>query len=344
MRAVFIHAAKDIRIAEIPESSVGPYDVAVRIRAAGICGSDLHYYLHGGFGPIRLQEPLILGHEMSGEVVSLGSSVSNLAVGARVAINPSQPCYRCHFCLRAEYRHCSDMRFFGSAMRFPHVQGGFRETLIVPARQAYPIDDDVSFEEAALGEPLAVCLHAARRAQLGFGQKVLVTGCGPIGTLCIALARLAGAQEIVATDVSDFPLELARRMGADRTINVASNPDGLAPYNENKGKFDVLFEASANESAIKAGIDAVRPGGVVVQLGLGGSIPIPINSLVAKEIEFRGTFRFDREFGEAVDMINSRVIDIASLITTVLPFTEAPHAFELAADRRAAMKVQLSFG
>src|SRR5690606_30409896 len=132
------------------------------------------------------------------------------------------------------YRHCVDMRFFGSAMRFPHVQGGFRETVVVPAAQIFPIADGVSLEEAALAEPLSVCLHAARRGKLDFGRRVLVTGCGPIGTLCIALARLAGAAEIVATDVSDFPLALARRMGADQAINVAREPEKLAAYNENK--------------------------------------------------------------------------------------------------------------
>lgn len=344
MRAVFIHAEKDLRIEEIPETDVGPDDVAVRIRAGGICGSDLHYYLHGGFGTVRLKEPMILGHEIAGEVVAVGANVTGLKPGIRAAVNPSRPCYKCHFCRRAEYRHCVDMRFFGSAMRFPHVQGGFRETVVVPAAQIFPIADGVSLEEAALAEPLSVCLHAARRGKLDFGRRVLVTGCGPIGTLCIALARLAGAAEIVATDVSDFPLALARRMGADQAINVAREPEKLAAYNENKGSFDLLFEASGNEAALRTAIDALRPGAVAVQIGLGGSIPAPNNALVAKEIELRGTFRFDVEFGEAVDLINRRIIDFRPLITKVLPFTDAVNAFDLAANRNAAMKVQLSFG
>lgn len=343
MRAVFIHGAHDLRIADIADGEMGSSDVVVAIKAAGICGSDLHYYLHGGFGPIRLKEPLILGHELAGEIVALGADVSGLAIGSRVAINPTRPCGKCSFCKKAQYRHCTEMRFFGSAMRFPHVQGGFRERLVVPAAQIFPIGDGISLEEAALAEPLAVCVHAARRGEVGFGSRVLVTGCGPIGILCVAIAKLAGAAEIVATDVSDYPLELARQMGADTVINVAREPEKLAAFNENRGQFDVLLEASANEAAIRTAIEALRPCAIAVQVGLGGSIPIPINALVAKEIDLRGTFRFDAEFGEAVDIINRRVLDLRPLITKVMPFDDVQAAFELAADRNKAMKVQLAF-
>lgn len=344
MRALYIHGARDLRLSEIPQAEIEPDEVAVRIKAAGICGSDLHYYLHGGFGPVRLKEPLILGHEMAGEILACGAAVHELKVGMRVAINPSRPCHQCRYCRKGQHRHCTDMRFFGSALRFPHIQGGFREILSVPAAQIFPIGEALTFEEAALAEPLAVCLHAARRAELALGQRVLVTGCGPIGILCVALARLAGAAEIVATDISDFPLALARDVGADICINVAENPERLAAYGADKGKFDVLFEASGNEAAIGSGFEVLRPCAIAVQVGLGGSIPIPINALVAKEIDLRGTFRFDEEFGEAVDLLNAKALDCRPLVTQVMPFIDAAKAFELASDRRAAIKVQLSFG
>lgn len=344
MRAVVIHAPKDLRIDDVAEPAVGPGEVAVRIRAGGICGSDLHYYQHGGFGTVRIREPMILGHEIAGEVAAIGDGVTGLTVGTRAAIDPSRPCYQCSFCRRAEYRHCTDMRFFGSAMRFPHVQGGFREVVVVPAGQVFPIADKVTIEEAAIAEPLAVCLHAARRANLSFGKRVLVTGCGPIGILCIALARLAGASEIVATDVADFPLSLATRMGADAVINVANDAERLAAFGANKGTFDILFEASGNEAAIRSAIDVLRPGAVAVQVGLaGGAVPMAINALVAKEIDYRGTFRFDVEFGEAVALINRRAVDFRPLVTEVLPFTEARRGFDLATDRSRSMKVQLAF-
>ncbi len=141
MRALYIHGEKDLRLQEIPDAVIGADEVAVRIKAAGICGSDLHYYLHGGFGPVRLKEPLILGHEIAGEVASVGAGVRDVMPGMRVAIDPSRPCRQCDYCRKAQYRHCTEMRFFGSALRFPHVQGGFREVLAVPAAQVFPISD-----------------------------------------------------------------------------------------------------------------------------------------------------------------------------------------------------------
>ena len=160
-------------------------------------------------------------------------------------------------------------------MRFPHVQGGFRQSLTVDEKQAIPIAPAMTMAEAAMAEPLAVCLHAARRAGSLMGAKVLVTGCGPIGALAVVAARFGGAAEIVATDVSAFPLSLVETVGATRAINIAEDPQALAPYAQDKGSFDVLFEASGNEAALRGALDAVRPGGIVVQLGLGGDMKLP---------------------------------------------------------------------
>jgi L-idonate 5-dehydrogenase len=170
-----------------------------------------------------------------------------------------------------------------------------------------------------------------------------VTGCGPIGALAIITARYSGASEIVATDVSGYPLSLAERVGASRTINVAEEPQGLAPYTQDKGTFDVLFEASGNEAALRGALEAVRPGGIVVQLGLGGDMKLPVNVIVAKEIQLRGTFRFDEEFDLAVDLMGRGLIDVKPLISETLSFERAVEAFELASDRSRAMKVQLAF-
>jgi L-idonate 5-dehydrogenase len=194
-----------------------------------------------------------------------------------------------------------------------------------------------------MAEPLAVCLHAARQAGSLSGAKVLVTGCGPIGTLAVVAARHGGAVEIVATDVTSYPLSLARRVGASRTINVAEDADALAPYKADKGTFDVLFEASGNEAALRGALETVRCGGIVVQLGLGGDMKLPINVIVTKELQLRGTFRFDEEFRLAVDLMGEGAVDVKPLLTETLPFERATEAFELASDRSRAMKVQLAF-
>jgi L-idonate 5-dehydrogenase len=343
MRAVVAHAAKDLRIETAQPPELRRHDVRARIAAGGICGSDLHYYRHGGFGTVRLREPMILGHEIAGVIEAVGADVERVRVGDRVAINPSRPCNRCKFCLEGKQNHCLDMHFYGSAMRFPHVQGAFREALVCEERQAEVVADGVSLGEAALGEPLAVCLHGARRAGPLLGKRVLITGCGPIGVLSAIAARRAGAQEIVVTDVADGVLAYARKVGADKAFNIAAEPDALKPYAADKGAFDVMFEASGSEHAVRGGLDVVRPGGIIVQLGLGGEMTLPMNSVVAKEIEIRGTFRFHQEFGLAVALIGKGLVDVKPLISATLPFTHATEAFELASDRARSMKVQLTF-
>lgn len=343
MRAIVIHAPHDLRVETVPDIEPAAGEVKVRIAAGGICGSDLHYYHHGGFGTIRIKHPMALGHEIAGVIAAVGPGVGHLAPGMRIAVNPSRPCGRCRYCTEGLHNQCLDMRFMGSAMRDPHVQGGFRDFVAVDASQAVPIADRVSLAEAAVAEPLAVCLHAARQAGPLIGRRVLVTGTGPIGALMILVARLAGALEIVATDVADAPLALAARLGATRTVNVASDPDALRPYAEGKGAFDILFEASGNAAALRSGLDLVRPGGTIVQLGLGGDMTLPMNLIVAKELQLRGTFRFDTEFELAVRLMSEGLIDVTPLITASLPADDAVAAFELASDRSRSMKVQLTF-
>jgi L-idonate 5-dehydrogenase len=236
------------------------------------------------------------------------------------------------------------MRFFGSAMRFPHVQGAFRQTLVIDASQAHPLHDSLSLSLAALAEPLSVGLHAIQRAGSVFGKQVLVTGCGPIGTLLIGALRRAGAARIVAVDIADKPLECARAMGADEAINIAKQPEALAPFAVNKGVFDVMFEASGNDRALRNGLDVVAPRGVIVSIGLGGDSTLPLNQLVGKELELRGTFRFHEEFAVAVRFLNEGLIDGRPVISHVMDFDDAIHAFELASDKSQAMKVQINFG
>ncbi len=342
MKAIVAHAAKDVRIEDRPEEEPGAGEVKLKLATGGVCGSDLHYYNHGGFGIVRLKEPMILGHEVSATVTALGPGVQGLEVGQLVAVSPSRPCRTCRYCLQGLPNQCLNMRFYGSAMPFPHIQGAFRETLVADAIQCVPADG-LTAGEAAMAEPLAVTLHATRRAGEMLGKRVLVTGCGPIGVLSILAARRAGAAEIVATDLSDFTLSLARQVGADRIINTKSEPEALAAYSADKGTFDVLYECSGAAAALVGGIAALRPRGIIVQLGLGGDISLPMMAITAKELELRGSFRFHEEFAVGVDLMRKRLIDVRPLITHTVPLADAISAFEIASDRSKAMKAQIVF-
>ncbi len=342
MRAIVIHAAKDLRVEERPAEPLGAGQVRIKLATGGVCGSDLHYYNHGGFGAIRLREPMILGHEVSGRVVELGSGVESVALGDLVAVSPSRPCDVCRYCAEGRRNHCLNMRFYGSAMPFPHIQGAFREELVADATQCVKADG-LSAGEAAMAEPLAVCLHATRRAGEMLGKRVLVTGCGPIGALSILAARRAGAAEIVATDLAPNALAHAERAGADRVINVADEPDALSPYAADKGTFDVLYECSGAEPALAAAVAAMRPRGVIAQLGLGGDMKLPMMQITAKELDLRGSFRFHEEFPVAVRLMQAGLIDVKPLITHTMPLDDAEAAFRIANDRSQAMKAQIAF-
>ena len=341
-----IHGADDLRVAEQEIDDIGPGQVLVRVGHGGICGSDLHYFQDGGFGSVRLKEPMVLGHEVAGTVAAVGPGVDRLQIGDRVAVNPSRPCGACKYCLEGLPNHCLEMRFYGSAMRTPHVQGAFRSLLLCQESQCETVADGVPLQQAALSEPFAVALHAVQRAGPLLGKRVLVTGCGPIGALAVAAARVHGAAEIVATDVVDEPLAVARALGAQDTINVAADAGWVQRYNANaarKGTFDVMFECSGNQRALRDGMDVMRPRGIVVQLGLGGDVSLPQNVVVAKELSICGSFRFHAEFALAVQLINKRRVDLSPLLTHSFPIERAREAFELASDRKRAMKVMIDF-
>jgi L-idonate 5-dehydrogenase len=339
-----IHGPHDLRIEPFAVPATGAGQVRVRVRAGGICGSDLHYFNHGGFGTVRIQQPMVLGHEIAGVIEAVGSNVQRFASGERVAVSPSRPCGLCRYCQQGMQSHCLDMRYYGSAMRMPHVQGAFRQQIVVETTQAYKLADSVSDAEGSMAEPLAVALHAVGRAGPLLGKTVLVTGCGPIGALLVIAARRAGAAHIVVTDVGDFPLRAALKVGADEVVNMAATPDGLARFAADKGMFDVLLEASGNEQALRGAFAVLKPRGTIVQVGLGsGEMTLPINMIVAKEFDLRGAFRFHPEFETAVTLLNKGLVDVSPLISATLSYRDPSKAFRLAGDRTQAMKVVLNF-
>ena len=346
MLAAVLHGAHDLRLDDLPDVQPGPGEVRVRVAVGGICGSDLAYFHKGRVGDFAVREPLTLGHEVAGEVDALGDGVSGLGVGSRVAINPSRPCHVCDYCRIGRGNLCRNMRFLGSAAVMPHVQGAFRERIVLRADQCVPVPAGMSLRLAACAEPLAVALHAARRAGDLLGRRVLITGAGPIGLLCLLVARRAGAAETCITDLADEPLTVARDAGATQTINVATAADALTRHEADKGRFDVVFEATGSPDALASAIRTVRPGGRIVQLGMlpPGSVPVPVNLLMAREIDLIGSFRFHEEFLVAVDALASGLIDVSPILSAELPLARAQAAFELAADRKRSIKVHLAIG
>lgn len=338
-----IHAPDDLRVVERDTEDLGPGEVLVQVGFGGICGSDLHYFHAGGFGAVRIKRPMILGHEVAGTVRAVAPDVPTLKPGDKVAVNPSRPCGTCKYCLEGLPNHCLEMRFYGSAMRDPHVEGAFRNLLVCEARQCELVGADVPLQHAALAEPFSVALHGVQRAGPLLGKRVLVSGCGPIGTLAVAAARIHGASEITAVDLTDETLRVARAMGADVTVNVGRDQDWVGRYSAEKGSFDVMFECSGNERALRAGLETMRPRGVVVQLGLGGDVAIAQNLVVSKELSICGSFRFHAEFALAVRLINQGRVDMRPMLSGAFPLSRAREAFELAGDRKRAMKVLLDF-
>lgn len=344
MKAVVIHAPHDLRLDEIAAAPApGPGEVRIAIAQGGICGSDLHYFHHGGFGAVRLREPMALGHEVSGIVAELGEGVTGLAIGDKVAVNPSRPCGECEMCRQGLRNQCLDMRFNGSAMRFPHEQGLFRAEVTLPAAQAIRVGANTDLAMAAMAEPFAVCLAAVSKAGSLVGRRVLVSGCGPIGCLTVLAAAHAGASEIIATDISAAPLTIAEKLGATETVDLSTSTVPLDRLRAGKGQADVAFECSGAAPALQTACELVRPRGQIVTVGLGGDIPLPLGLVVTKELRVTGSFRFDREFAVAADLIDRGRVDLRPLLTGVYPVDDAAKAFSAASDKATAMKVQLQF-
>lgn len=345
MLAAVCHGKKDLRIEELAERPLAEDEVRVSVAFGGICGSDMHYFHRGAVGDFAVREPITLGHEISGRVVEVGAAVRGIAPGAKAALNPSKACRVCGFCVSGRSNLCSNMFFLGSAGRFPHVQGGFAEHLILRQDQIIPVPNETDLLKLSVAEPLSVGLHAVNRAGSLLGKRVLVSGSGPIGLLTTRAAILAGAVEVVATDIEDAALAVARdAMGAHTVINVAGGGDALARYAEDGGYFDVALEASGAPAALQSLFNIVKRGGRIVQVGMlpPGKAEIPVNMLQSREIDFVGAFRAHDEFALAVELIVSGTIDVSAILSRTYPLEQAVEAFEQAGDRSKVVKIHLA--
>jgi L-idonate 5-dehydrogenase len=341
--AATLYGPEDLRMVDIDLPPLAEGMVRVRFGAGGICGSDMHYFKHARTGDFIVRDPMILGHEIAGEIAEVNGPGATLRPGDRVAVNPSRWCGTCVRCREGRHNLCENLYFMGSASKYPHMQGGFAAMFDATPEQCVKVAPHVPLEAAALAEPLAVCLHAVSRAGDLRGKRCVLFGAGPIGLLTMKAAQLAGAAATAVVDVAAAPLAFAAKLGADDVIDVSAGGDALAALAAER-PFDVAFEASGTAAGLASAIATVRRGGAVVQIGNlpGGEIPMPANAIMAKEIDFRGSLRFGKEFDRAVGLIGEGKVDVLALVTALRPLADAPNALRLALDRSQSMKVVLT--
>jgi L-idonate 5-dehydrogenase len=341
MRAVVVHGADDLRVDERPDPTPGPGEVLIAMEWGGVCGSDLSYWRHGASGTAVLSEPLVLGHEVAGRIAAVGDGVTGQEIGRPVTVHPAELVG--DGCLPERIAGRTNLypriRYFGSAAFDPHTDGGFSELRVVRADQVRPLPAGVSTEHGALAEPLAVALHAVHRAGDLRGRDVLVNGAGPIGSLVVAAARHRGAATVVAADVADSSLAVAKAMGADETRNLAAG-DTLPEDAE------LVFEASGAPAALGGVLRATARGGTVVQVGNlpGTAVPAVLGDLVTREITWIGAYRFVEEITDALQAMRDG-LDVSPLITHRFDLDRAAEALAVAADRTSgSSKVMLRLG
>jgi len=342
MRAAVLHKTLDMRIEEVDIPKIGPNDVLVRIRSVGICGSDVHYYLHGKAASFIVTQPLILGHECAGEVTQVGSEVGSIEVGERVVIEPGFPCRRCRFCKEGRYNLCKNVRFYGT----PPDDGAFAEYASATEENVYPMPEKMSFEEGAMIEPFAVGMMAAKRGVASVYDTIAVLGAGPIGLMCIHASKVHGSLDIYVTDIVDYRLNYARRLGAKAVINPEKENavESIMELTDEEG-VDVVIEAAGSVSALQQAFDIVKPGGRVILVGLYPTMEFqtPLGSVLTKELDVRGVFRYANVFPTAIKSVSEEKVDVKSLITHRFPLQDILKGFETQINKVGnPMKIQIS--
>lgn len=327
----------------------GPHEVRVRVKRVGVCGSDVHYFTHGRIGKYVVEGPLVLGHEVGGVVESVGPGVTRVEPGDRVALEPGYPCRRCAYCKKGMYNLCPEMTF----MATPPVNGALSEYVVWPEDFTFPVPDSVSDDAAALLEPLAVGVWAARKGEVRSGQSIAVFGAGPIGCTTVQAAKAAGATTIIAVDIEDFRLDLARKVGATHTFNARSG-DPLEFIRELTAKrdgmplshagVDASFETGGSLPTTRMALAAPKPGGIVVLVGLppDPEVSLDIVSAASREVVIKGVFRYANGYPAAIELVASGAIDLDALVTHRYAFEHTPEAFEFAdREKKTSMKVMI---
>ncbi|WP_175831990.1 NAD(P)-dependent alcohol dehydrogenase [Burkholderia cenocepacia] len=330
MKALVLERTRELALRDIDlPQAVGPGDVRIKVHTVGVCGSDVHYYVHGGIGPFRVDAPMVLGHEASGTVVETGAGVTHLRVGDRVCMEPGVPRLDSPATLRGLYNLDPDVRFWAT----PPIHGCLTPFVVHPAAFTYRLPDNVSFAEGAIVEPLSIGLQAAKKAAMKPGDLAVVIGAGTIGAMTALAALAGGAARVILADVVPDKLALFAGNPAVTTVDVRTRPlaDAVAEASGGWGA-DVVFEASGSANAYASLVDLMCPGGCAVLIGMPvAPVPLDVVALQAKEGRIESVFRYANIFPRALALIASGAIDVKPFISRTFPFSEGVRAFEEAA-------------
>ena len=328
MRSIQLIGPRILEEREMPMvRDPGAGEVLVKVRAVGICGSDLHWYLDSRIGLAQARYPQVLGHEPVAEVIGIGKDVRSFAVGDRVVLEPNLTCGHCEYCMSGRHNNCPHGEFLGS----PQSPGFFREYVTLPAHNAILVPPTLSDEQATLVEPLAVMMHILELIEIRLGDTVAILGSGPIGMLFAATARTAGAQRIFIADRVPHRLDLAKKMGADVTIHTERENFAEAVMDQTKGRgVDLAVDAAGDVGLINLALEVTRPTGTVVLIGIANELTSPINLHAAmnKELRIQTVRRSNHRSQAALELMESGQAP-AALITHKLPLAETPRGFEM---------------
>lgn len=326
MQALLLPRYGHLEIMDMPVPEVAPDEVLVRVRACGICGSDVHG-LDGSTG--RRIPPLVMGHEAAGEVAALGAGVTGLRAGDRVTFDSTIYCGRCYFCLRGEVNLCDRREVMGVSPGPYRRHGAFAEFVAVPRRIIYPLPDTLSFEHAALIEAVSVAVHATGLSGVRLGDRAVVVGTGMIGLLAVQAVRRAGATHVLAVDVDETRLAMARELGATAAIRAGSGAVAEILAQTGSGGADLAIECVGAEASIHTAISSVRKGGSVVLVGnVSQTVALPLQEVVTRQIRLQGSCASSGEYPAVIDLIANREIRVEPLISAVAPLSEGPLWFD----------------
>ncbi|MHC4432255.1 MAG: zinc-dependent alcohol dehydrogenase [Planctomycetota bacterium] len=327
MKALLYTKPYTFEYSDIPDPAVGDDDVLVRVKACGICGSDVHGFT-GKTG--RRLPPLIMGHEAAGVVEGMGRNVGSLSKGDRVCFDSTVYCNKCEACTNGRYNHCERRQVLGVSVPSFKRHGTFAEYVAVPSWIVFKIPDELSFVNAALLEPASIGTHAANRAPITADDTVVVIGAGTIGLFILQGARLRGAAKIIVADINGFRLDLARRLGADRVVNPLESDLRQIVLAETQDKgADVTIEAVGYAKTFADAVSLAKVGGYIVAVGnLEKKAEFDLQQLIARELTFTGSYASSGEFCQCIDLVASGKINVEPLISEILPLEEGPGAFE----------------
>ncbi len=341
MKALVLTACNQFSVEEVPIPEYGSDDILVRVKACAICGSDVHG-MDGSTG--RRIPPIIMGHEASGTIEKVGGSVEDFKAGDRVTFDSTVYCGRCHFCRRGEVNLCDNRRVLGVSCGDYRLEGAFAEYVAVPRHIVYPLPEEVSFEQAAMVEPLSIAFHAIRRSPVSLNNTAVVVGSGMIGLLIIQLLKAVGCGRVIAVDIMPQKLEMAKKFGADIAVN-SNETDAAAEIHKltgNRGA-DIAFEVIGISSALNTAVASLKKGGSLTLVGnLKATVDFPLQSVVTRQISIYGTCASALEYGDCLDLIRSGSVDVESFISAAVPLSEGPAWFNrLYAGEPGLMKVIL---